>query len=407
MKICFYTENHLKGGLDTFLINIFNSWPDANDEITLICNESHPGLIEIKEKTYRQIQIKTYRRISSKIQQELQDSVNRSFRFFFLSFVNFVIKLLRYPVLFPWYLFSLRSFFKKSDFERLIVVNGGYPASLLCRSAVISWGCASKEQKAILNFHNSASPPSLHTRMLEHFIDKLVFKFSKNIVSVSQNCLNSLKVRRAFNDFTKMSYIYNGIECPLKGASNFKKNSNRDKYCLMLGTYEKRKGHSFIIDVFNDLFKEFNEIKLLIHGYGLPSQKLPIQQKIEKLNLGKKIILGDFVAETTELISNSELIVMPSQEYESFGLTLIEAMAHGVPIVATDVGGMPEVMGQTKAGFVCAKDNVIEFSNAIKKILKNPDLSEKLGKNGRMAFNKKFHASQMTNQYHKLIKEPH
>jgi len=62
VKICFYTENYYKGGLDTFLINLFNAWPDEKDELTLVCNESHAGLTTIVEKTLRPNKIKRYRR---------------------------------------------------------------------------------------------------------------------------------------------------------------------------------------------------------------------------------------------------------------------------------------------------------------------------------------------------------
>ncbi|MFZ2540704.1 MAG: hypothetical protein WAW75_02900, partial [Gallionella sp.] len=62
MKICFFTENYYKGGLDTFLINLFNAWPDSKDELTLVCNGTHPGLETISEKTVRPIKIKKYSR---------------------------------------------------------------------------------------------------------------------------------------------------------------------------------------------------------------------------------------------------------------------------------------------------------------------------------------------------------
>ncbi len=44
MKIVFFIENNYKGGLDTFIISLINNWPDKDDEFTLICNRSHPGI---------------------------------------------------------------------------------------------------------------------------------------------------------------------------------------------------------------------------------------------------------------------------------------------------------------------------------------------------------------------------
>ena len=97
------------------------------------------------------------------------------------------------------------------------------------------------------------------------------------------------------------------------------------------------------------------------------------------------------------------MLVVPSQEYESFGLTIIEAMAFGIPVVTTDVGGMPEVMGKTKAGFVCSKDNYLEFANAMKSILNDAKMSKKMSNNGRKAFKSNFIAKKMTQKYINLI----
>jgi hypothetical protein len=60
MNICIYTENYYKGGLDTFLINLFNAWPDEQDKFTLVCNASHPGLDSIEVHVKRPFFLKRY-----------------------------------------------------------------------------------------------------------------------------------------------------------------------------------------------------------------------------------------------------------------------------------------------------------------------------------------------------------
>lgn len=55
------------------------------------------------------------------------------------AFFVLLERILQYPVLFPWYVLTLSLHFRRSAFDRLMVVNGGYPASLLCRAAVIAW----------------------------------------------------------------------------------------------------------------------------------------------------------------------------------------------------------------------------------------------------------------------------
>ena len=55
MKICLLTENYYRGGLDTFIINLINGWPDKFDNFTIICNESHPGLIDIEKRVKKKV----------------------------------------------------------------------------------------------------------------------------------------------------------------------------------------------------------------------------------------------------------------------------------------------------------------------------------------------------------------
>ena len=106
-----------------------------------------------------------------------------------------------------------------------------------------------------------------------------------------------------------------------------------------------------------------------------------------------------------ELIAKSDLVVVPSQSHESFGLTIIESMALSVPVVATEVGGMPEVLKDSNAGFICPKDDAFKFAKTIKKILSDSKLTEELKKNGRRTYEKKYMAKTMSSKYYNLIKD--
>ena len=403
MKICFFTEIYFKGGLDTFLINIFNTWPNKNDQISLVCNASHGGINNIKQKSPEEIFIHKYNRVFTS--SFFTDSSKKNFfRTLIKRFLNLFYKIIEYPILLPWYLISLTAFFLKNDYDRLIVVNGGYPASLLCRCAVIAWKFSSKKkQPAIMNFHNSATISKWYQKPFESLIDGMVEKYSKSIVSVSSNCLDSLNLRRAFVGSKKLSYIQNGIQDPLNKYENQSFLNIKNPYCLMLATYEPRKGHMFLLNAFKKVSLEFPDLDLRIHGDGSKKEKRLIIKEINKLKLGKKVFLGDHVQDIASLYMNASILLVPSQEFESFGLTIIEAMAFGVPIVATDVGGMPEVLSNSGAGCICSKNDPTEFANAIMRIIKDKNLSNRMSKNGRKTFENKFKASKMSQKYAELI----
>ena len=407
MKICFITENYYKGGLDTFIINLVNAWPDEKDELTLICNGTHPGLVTISTDTKRRLKIRKYYRIftSAIAQGQSASKWSRSFpvrAFFVLSFI-----ILQYPILFPWYVITFTLFFRRGDFDRLMVINGGYPASLLGRSAVIAWWLAGKRPLAVMNFHNSTTSPPWHSSFFENVIDSLVIRSASHIVSVSKACLGSLANRSSFMGCKKLSFIYNGIGDPasfLQTAATTTIGVALKPYCLMLATYESRKGHAYLLQAFQSVVKDFPDMQLQIYGHGRPHEKKQVADEVMRLKLEDNVKLGDFTSHTAALIANASVLVVPSQSYESFGLTIIEAMAFGVPVVTTDVGGMPEVLGDSNAGYVCSKDNPLEFAAAIKKILGNPLLASALGRNGRLAFESRFIATTMSQQYALLIK---
>jgi glycosyltransferase involved in cell wall biosynthesis len=407
MKICLFTENYSKGGLDTYLVNLINAWPDANDEFTLICNGSHPGIETIKEKIMRSMNIEIYNRLftrkianESLIYNKVLDKLIKS---------GFIIslKILQYPFLLPWYIISLTMLFQNSTHERLMVINGGYPASLLCRVAVIAWKLAGKQPLATLNFHSMAGKPKWYYRIIEDTIDKYVESASRNIIGVSKACIDTIRQRKNFASSRKITYILNGIEDPHNESKNATcqvlNTLKPKKYCLMLSTYDEYKGYSFLMEAYKNVINEFPEIQLKIYGHGTLSQKKKILEYVKNLGLEGNVSLNEFTLHTAPLYSNASILVVPSQAHEAFGLTIIEAMAYGIPIVATDIGGIPEVLSHSCAGYTCPRNEPITFANLMIKILRDEQLAATLGRNGRKTFEMRFSANVMTRKYRELL----
>lgn len=404
MKICFFTENYYKGGLDTFLINLINAWPDAKDELTLVCNGTHSGLDTIVEKTNRPLKISRYYRVFTGAIAHGQCDLKWSQSFSVRIFLGLARRLFQYPILFPWYVFSLVFFFRRSDYDRLMVVNGGYPASLLCRCATIAWKLSGKRPLAVFNFHSLAAKSPFIVRWLENAIDLAVVKSTSHVVSVSKVALDSVENRKHFSGLVNKKFIYNGISDPAKHLTINKAKNSVGNYCLMLATYHAYKGHSYLFLAFQEVLKEFPDMQLWIYGFGTTHDIEIVEEELMRLNLKSNVILHGFVSNPSNLISNARMLVVPSQAFESFGLTIIEAMALSTPVVATDVGGVPEVLAGTNAGYICSKSDPLTFADAMKRILRDSDLAIKLGENGRKAFQLRFDASKMAQQYEALFK---
>lgn len=396
MKICFFTENYFKGGLDTFIINILNFWPQKKDKLLLICNKSHPGIENFKAKITR-FSLITY-------PSYYVGNLNLFFNSNFITRVIFSLtkRVLEYLILFPFYIIFLFIFFKKSNFDRLIVINGGYPASLICRAAVFSWRL-SNSKKSILNIHSNAIKPRLIFRFPENLIDHLVFSSATKIICVSSFSQQSLFSRPSFSRYAhKSSFIYNGSPDLYNKISNSK--AQVFPYCLMLSTFHESKGFDFLFRAFRIVHSKLPFYKLRIYGDGSRFQKKIILDLITKYNLQSCISVYDFTSDVANLIFNSDVVLIPSQKYEAFGYTIIEAMSLSKPFISTNVGGMPEVISNSNSGFICDKNSPDDFARNILDIVNNPKLAKKMGNNGRRYYLRKYSAQVMANKYRRLLK---
>jgi L-malate glycosyltransferase len=402
-KVCIYTENYYKGGLDSFLISLVNSWPSCKDEISLVCNKNHPGLLTIEGQTSRHINILLY---SYMYTSNLFQGFSR-YKFFRSKSVmrGFVLLkiAIQLPILVPYYICRQVFFFKKSEFTDLIVVNGGYPASLLCRCAIISWYFSGKKTKAIMNFHSSATKSSWYYCIPDAILDRLVVFYSKEIIGVSDTILKTLRIRTPFKNTKKLKYIHNGTEdLSLINSRNDNQYVNKD-YCLILATYQEYKGHKFAIKSFVNVVKEFPGIHLYMFGYGTPEEIDKVKGYVKKYSLEDNVMVGGFIENKYSVLANAKILLIPSQAFESFGLTSIEAMSLSVPIVSTNTGGLPEVICGSNSGFICESNNPVEFSDSIIKLLKNDSLRSSLGKNGRKYYEQNYTAKTMAQKYYKSI----
>lgn len=401
MKICLYTENYYKGGLDTFIINLINSWPNSHDLFTLVVNEEHPGLDEIKSKVFRNIKIITYKSYYFKLLTILNKSPKRKglpflFRLFYCIF--------QFPVVLPFKLMYLTNFFLSLDSDRLMVINGGYPASLNCRLSTIAWRISGKKTKAIFNLHSEAQKSSLHNGFFENILDFFVLLTTKKFIGVSKFCIKSLSQRKLFKHphANKFLHIYNGIQ-DLNSLADTKKTS-KEKYCLMLATYTSYKGHEYLFQAFKDVLKEHPDYILKIYGYGTRLEINQVRNILRESGISKNVRLNPFTKDITSLIRRATVLLVPSQSFEAFGLTVIEAMCLGTPIVATDIGGIPEVIGNSGAGIICPHNNPKIFAEAISYLIKNPKICKAMANKGRISYLKKFNSAIMSYSYWKILR---
>ncbi len=156
--------------------------------------------------------------------------------------------------------------------------------------------------------------------------------------------------------------------------------SERKKNIVSAGRLSPEKNFNLLIEAFSIVLKEHPEYKLIIYGEG-PLRDV-LESKVQNLGLQRSVELPGQVNNLNSYIYDASVFVL-SSKYEGMPNTLIEAMALGVPTVATDCGsGGPAFLTDNgRRGILVSVNDIQAISNGIKKILNDDKISEKLSVN--------------------------
>ena len=404
MKITLYTENYNRGGIDTFIATLINHWPEPEDEFTLLSNEDNPGLAVIRDRLEKPCRVVTHR-IATYAGWAARTRGHRvldTLRIFSSPLSRYLF--LAYAVR------ALRPLLCHGAADRLMVVNGGYPGGDTCRAAGIAWGLYSGKPGSIHNFHNLATAPPGAARLQENAVDALLARHTRKFVTVSQAAADSLAQRQEiFRHRDKICFIHNGLDFASQAAVSSEIRQELllapgAPLCLMLGTYEPRKGHRFLLRVFRQVLDRVPGARFVICGHGSEEEIAEVAKVVAELGLEGSVQLIGFRGDALQILRQADLLLVGSQEFESFGLTCVEAMANRVPVLATRVGGLPEVVQDGDGGFSFARDDVDGYASKGVELLLDEKLRAEQGGKGYERYQRLFTAKRMTEAYAKLIK---
>jgi glycosyltransferase involved in cell wall biosynthesis len=168
-------------------------------------------------------------------------------------------------------------------------------------------------------------------------------------------------------------------------------------YYLYVGRISEEKGVKTLIDA----ALKVNSSKLKIAGSGpMLKEMISYAKARDKKNIVEFLGHQDR-KELNELYEQCKFIVIPSEWYENFPYTLIEAFTYGIPAIGSRIGGIVELIKDTERGILFETGNADDLSAAIRFLLKNPDIVEEMGKNARNFVTKELTAEK---HYQKLIK---
>ncbi|MEM3087832.1 MAG: glycosyltransferase family 4 protein [Candidatus Bathyarchaeia archaeon] len=253
-------------------------------------------------------------------------------------------------------------------------------------------------------------------------LDRAMIENRLNEVDLVTGCSQHIigKIRRFFPQFAKQcETVYEGVDIDQfrKNSDNANKREKGIKNLLFVGRVSPEKGLHILLDAFHKVVKQFPQARLIIVGskYQLPlewlvtlsedykvynlssfyrrcfktrkqglSYFLYLQKLLFSLNISNHVTFTDFVPykQVINYYKNADVLVNPSFS-EAFGRSLIEAMACEVPVVATRVGGMLEIVEDGKTGILVEPGDASALAEAIIRLLSEENLSKSMGKAAR------------------------
>jgi glycogen synthase len=241
---------------------------------------------------------------------------------------------------------------------------------------------------AIFNFSASAAQPgpvlvtlhTLHGELGEVQASGRDTLFQKTLRSASWvNCVSNAVLRDARKhcpDITaRSSVIYNGLEIFNKIPAPLRFDEPR---LLCLGRLIPAKGFDLAVSAFSILFERFPNARLVIAGEG-PARS-PLEAQVASLRIGNTVEFAGWIApdQVPELINTATVVLMPSRR-EGLPLVGIEAALMGRPVIATRVGGLPEITLHEKTGLLVEPEDALALAYAITSLLDQPDRARQMG----------------------------
>lgn len=160
---------------------------------------------------------------------------------------------------------------------------------------------------------------------------------------------------------------------------------------IVIGTIrslEVKYGVKYLIEAFSILSEKYPNLKLEIVGNG--SQRDELEEYCKTFNINEKVHFHGYVNQNNEfdkyirILRNYDIFAILSiLDSETFGVAAVEASSCAIPVIASNVGGLPEVVENNITGIIVPPMNAIETAKAIEKLIQDENLMIKMGENGR------------------------
>lgn len=268
-------------------------------------------------------------------------------------------------------------------------------------------------RKFIFNYHGLFLKSNIYYSATQKIIYKSIHMLISlirkvNIVLVpSERSKNLLISETKF--FPEPIVYYNGIhidnqqnESNLIVKSKLHEIRDNSTIIALIGRLEIDKRIDRAILIIKELVRKQKKIHLIVFGDGSLRNKL--QKIVDEFELKKNVTLFGYAEELKNYYHFFDIVLFTS-DWEGMPLTMWEAMANSVPVVAPDVGGFKEILEENKCGLIYEPGNIVDAELKLLQLLNDVQLRKSLGKNGRVAVETKYTEKKFIQQIEKIYED--
>jgi glycosyltransferase involved in cell wall biosynthesis len=230
-----------------------------------------------------------------------------------------------------------------------------------------------------------------------------------NMISVNSKVVGNDTIRRDGVDSNKLVCIYNGVDLSrfnfpseMRESMRFKLGvSTSDFAWVKVANLANRKGHVSLLQAFSEITNNY-KVRLFLVGFDHGIQP-SLETLTANLGIADRVAFLGGRSDVPEILSAMDGYVAASDN-EGFSNAILEAMASGLPIVATNVGGNAEALQEGKIGIVVDPRDPAALSSAMKKIMDNQGLRQKFSAAGEHSAREKYSVDAMVSSYLELYR---
>lgn len=253
-------------------------------------------------------------------------------------------------------------------------------------------------RRSLSNYQSMFPFVTIYEKQLHKFVDLIIVNSAAVKEDVTKELADADRVKLVYNGVDQVNLsIFTEASAPLakpEGALNL----------IIVANLLRYKGHAFLLESLK-IIQPYNEsdIHLLIVGFDR-GEGVNLRRLVSEYGLASNVTFVTDVTRLASFYAHSDVAICASSQ-EGFSNTVLEAMAAGLPVIATKVGGNAEAVVHGQTGLLVDYGDTSDMAGAIRLLADDPNLRKKMGSAGKKYVAKRFSTSKMGQSYYNLFRQ--